>query len=147
MGTRVKTDDPEFERACSMADALSAARLPLHKGWRLGAIIDALSAAKPDAAVEYDFGGFNVTGIDSYRGYYEDLALSFGNEGALNAGALLAMLRGADGKMFDGYKGGEYRMNRDTPVWVANWGCSHGVAVVGVEDQGWRVLVRTALID
>lgn len=147
MGTRVRTDDAACERACGLADALHAARQPLHRGMRLGEIIDAMSSAKADADVEYDFGGLGVDGVDSYRGYYSDLALSFVDGDGMKAGPLLEVLRAADGKVYTGYKGGDYRMDRDTPVWVANYGRSHGVAVVGVEDQGWRVLIRTALID
>lgn len=140
---RMKTDDDNLERAYVFADA---ARLPLHRGMRLGQIIDALSSVDENANVQFDFGGFEPTGIDSYRGYYSDLALSFGETG-MAAGALLCELRDADGGVFEGYKGGDYRMDRDTPVWVANYGRSDGVAVVAVEDQGWRVLLRTALID
>lgn len=146
MSTRVKTDDQEYERACGLADIMQAARQPAHQGLRLGDIIDALKPVKDDSRVEFDFGGFEASGIDSYRGYYSDLALSFAEAG-LTAGALLKELEDANGSVFTGYKGGDYRMDRSTPVWVANYGRSHGVAVVAVEDQDWRVLIRTALID
>lgn len=147
MGKRVKTDDLEYERACSVADYLQAVREGTHEGMRLGAIISALEAANPDARVEFDFGGFEPTGIDSYRGYYSDLAIGFGEHSGLNAGQLLRELQDANGKTFEGYKGGDYVMDTDTPVWVANHGRSHGVAIVAVEAQSWRVVLRTALID
>ena len=147
MSARIKTDDPELERAYRFADAIDAARQPAHRGMRLGEIIDALARATPEHSVVFDFGGFEPTGIDSYRGYYSDLAISYDESGGMNAGALLAELRDADGNVFEGYKGGEYRMDGSTPVWVANHGRSHGVAVVGVDLQSWRVVLRTALID
>lgn len=146
MSTRIKSDDPEYERACGLADMTQSARQSAPPAMRLGELIDALEACEPESQVTFDFGGFEPTGIDSYRGYYSDLALSFGDQGLL-AGKLLAELRDADGGVFEGYKGGKYRMDRSTPVWVANYGRSHGVAVVAVEDQDWRVLIRTALID
>lgn len=146
MSTRIKTDDEKLEQAYVFADALQAARQPLHNAMRLGDIIDALSDVKPATRVEFDFGGLEPTGVDSYRGYYSDLAIGYAESG-IDAGKLLADLRDADGHVFEGYKGGEYHMDRSTPVWVANWGRSHGVAVVSIEDQGWRVLIRTAMIE
>jgi hypothetical protein len=146
MSTRIKSHDEKLERSYALADAMQAARQPLFPALRLGDIIDALHLVKPESRVEFDFGGLEPTGVDSYRGYYSDLALGFGEDGK-NAGDLLSELTSADGAVFKGYKGGEYRMNRDTPVWVANYGDSHGVAVVAVEDQDWRVQLRTQLID
>lgn len=146
MGKRVKTDDPKLEQAYALADYLQATREGTHEGMRLGEIIEALKVFEPATRVEFDFGGFEPTGLDSYRGYYSDLAIGFGSEG-LNAGQLLAELQGAVGKTFEGYKGGKYEMDLSTPVWVANYGRSHGVAVVYVEAQSWRAVLRTALID
>lgn len=145
--TRIKTDDLALEAAYGLADSIDAARQPLHPSMRLGDIIDALAACKPSSDVEFDFGGLHPTGVDSYRGYYSDLALGYGENGGLNAGDLLKELRHADGAVFTGYKGGDYRMDRNTPMWVANWGRCHGVAVVAVEDQDWRVVIRTQMID
>lgn len=146
MGTRVKTDDPELEKACALADYLQAAREGTHKGMNLGEIIDALQSAEVDATVCFDFGGLEPTGVKSYRGYYSDLALGFADEG-MKAGELLTTLKAAVGAVFEGYKGGDFKMDRVTPVWVANYGRSDGVAIVGVENHGWRVILRTALID
>jgi hypothetical protein len=144
---RVKTDDEQMEKAHAFADALDAMRAAAPTtAMRLGAIIDALSAARQDASVQFDFGGFEPSDVKSYRGYYSDLAIGFSDNG-LDLPSLLNELRQADGGTFEGYKGGDYRMSRDTPVWVANYGNSHGVAVVAVEDQDWRVVLRTALID
>lgn len=143
---RVKTDDDAYEKASAMSDYLDAVRQPLHRGMRLGDLIAALEPAKSDSHVEFDFGGLQPTGIDSYRGYYSDLALSFGEDG-MTVGQLLAELRDADGATFEGYKGGDFQMDKSTPVWVANYGRSHGVAVIGVDDQEWRVVIRTAMID
>jgi hypothetical protein len=145
MSKRVIETDPKLEKAFALADALQAARQPLHPAMRLGDMIDALSGVKPDAIVEFDFGGFQPTGIASYRGYYSDLALSFGEDG-MSAGDLQTELIKADGSTFTGYKGGDYVMDRRTPVWVANYGRCHGVAVASVDDQDWRVIIRTAMI-
>jgi len=116
------------------------------KHLRLGDIIDALEGANEGLSVEFDFGGFAPQEIDSYRGYYSDLALSFSEKGT-KVGDLLRELRDADRAVFTGYKGGEYRMDRSTPVWVANYGRCHGVAVVGVEILPHVVVLHTAKIE
>lgn len=146
MSKRVKEADPQIEAAYRFSDAIDAVRQPLHSGLRLGDLIDGLRAARQDASVEFDFGGLKPKGVDSYRGYYSDLALSWDSVG-LDVARLLKVLEAADGEVFTGYKGGDYRMDRSTPVWVANYGQCHGVAVVRVDNQDWRVVLHTALID
>lgn len=146
MGTRVKTDDAELEKAHALADYLDAARNGTHKGLSLGELIDALDGIGEDTQVTFDFGGLEPTSLDSYRGYYSDLALGFADVG-LKVGELRKELKDAVGGTFTGYKGGDYEMDRATPVWVSNYGQSAGVAIVGVEHQRWRVILRTALID
>jgi len=56
----------------------------------------------------------------SYRGYYSQLA--FEPIGPVSVGEMLAQARSANGATFHGYKGGEYTMDLDTPVWVAAYG-------------------------
>lgn len=145
---RVKTDDQSLEKAYVFADAIDAARIPLHRGMRLGEIIDELAGIDENEPVEFDFGGCQPNRLDSYRGYYSDLAIGYTNdEDGWVVGKLRSALTEAVGSVFEGYKGGDYRMGRETPVWVANYGRSHGVAVVRVERQSWRVVLHTAMID
>lgn len=70
----------------------------------------------------------------SYRGYYCDLAFErcgFQRTVADN----LTMLKDCVGKEFEGYKGGDFRMNEDTPVWFASYGTC-GVRIMLVNDNG-----------
>lgn len=116
----------------------------------LGEIVDALEGIHPDREVIFDFGDFRPTRINSYRGYYSDLALAFSDaqdREAAYAVELREMLRGAVGRSFVGYKGGNYVMSRDTNVWVANWSQCTDVAVVRVDVQRHRVILRTAMFD
>jgi hypothetical protein len=96
------------------------------------------------AAVFYDFGNLYPTEIDSWRGAYSELALSY-SEGRkyMDVNTLLAMLKGSIGKTFIGYKGGEYKMDIHTPIWVANYGYSGNTAVVGVVDNGYDIIIET----
>lgn len=82
----------------------------------LGKLIDALEAMPEGAEVA------NLNSAGSYRGYYIDLAFEQG-EGTRPAADLLAECKAAMGRVFCGYKGGDYVMSALTPVWVANYGC------------------------
>lgn len=114
----------------------------------LGQLIDGLEAASSDE-VCFDFGGLAPTSIDSYRGFYEHLALGHTKEAYeyKDRKALLAELHRAAESVFEGYKGGYYRMSRDTPVWVANYGESTSTAVIGVRDTGYVTMILTGHED
>lgn len=111
----------------------------------LGAMIRALEHCKPDAIVRFDFCGMVPGQLDSYRGYYEELALGFkdSSNGDVTVSDLLAELNRANGKTFTGWKGGDYVMGLDTPVWVDNPGHSNGTTICGIRDCDWKVIIDT----
>jgi hypothetical protein len=131
--------------------------IPMGNQWTLGQLIDALKKQPKDAIVSYEFGYFAPTTLASYRGYYEDLALGYVEPEYAKrptVASLLVELEAAVGATFEGWKGGQYRMDRDTPVYVANPGECPGTGIVGVEsiDDGHmegdgRVLLKTELVD
>lgn len=82
----------------------------------LGGLIATLDAVPPDMQVA------NLRNLDSYRGYYSDLYFEL-HKGTRSAIDLLNDCRGAMGKVFVGYKGGEYQMGERTPLWIATYGC------------------------
>jgi hypothetical protein len=58
----------------------------------------------------------------SYRGYYSDIA--FENSALMRTvSELLQDCRDSMGRVFIGWKGGEFLMGENTPVWVAERGC------------------------
>lgn len=69
----------------------------------------------------------------SYRGYYNDLAFESGEP--IPVGEALVMSQSAMGEVFQGYKGGDYQMGRNTPVWIAEYGCC-GSKLLGINDDG-----------
>jgi 2-keto-4-pentenoate hydratase len=93
--------------------------------------------------VFFDFGGLVPHYFDSYRGYYDHMAITFTGESAAEVRQLVAKLKAADGEVFSGYKGGDYRMNRSSPVWVANHGECDGTAIVGLLVESHRVTILT----
>lgn len=113
----------------------------------LGEIITTLKRKDQDASVYYDFVHFRPSGIHSYRGYYEQLAIGYSSDNDPKVSDVLALCESAVGKTFTGYKGGDYVMDESTPVWVANHNESGGTAIVDVRDDNWRVLLVTACVD
>lgn len=116
----------------------------------LGQLIDALAKCPKDREVMFDFCGIGPTTFDSYRGYYDHLALGYKDDHRIRAGELLELAQACVGATYTGWKGGEYRMTRDTPVWVANPGDTHGTGVVDVTGAGendWRVVLVTKIVD
>lgn len=94
----------------------------------LGKLIDRLSAMPPDAMIE------SIEAPHSYRGYYSDLAFE-SNSGRIPVSAALALCKSAMGEVFQGYKGGDFQMGRNTPLWVANYG-DCGQKLMAVRDDG-----------
>jgi hypothetical protein len=109
----------------------------------LGQFIFLLERANPEAEVQYDFCGYTPSTFDSYRGFYEQLALGV-STGTVRVRHILSRANECLGKTFQGYKGGDYTMADTTPLWVANYRECHDTAIVGVIDCDWRVIIETA---
>lgn len=94
----------------------------------LGELIDVLGQLPGDTEIP------NLTEPHSYRGYYSDLAFELGPE-TRTAADLLVECRSAMGKVFIGYKGGDFVMGELTPVWVAEYG-SCGDRLMNIDADG-----------
>lgn len=93
----------------------------------LGQLIETLEARPRDQRVPLGLGS-----PYSYRGYYEDLAFPLVRD--TTVGAMLAHAKGALGRTYEGYKGGEYVMREHTDVWLAEWGATgEGIGPVLLE--------------
>lgn len=105
-----------------------------------------------DKTVEFDFASAIPTTLDSWRGDYSQLALGFRLSGydsdedhhaSITAKDLLTELKGAIGKSYYGWKGGDYTMSKSTDVWVTNSGnCGHTV-ITNVIDAGYKLILET----
>lgn len=82
----------------------------------LGNLIAALEALPAGATIKY------IGEPHSYRGYYCDLAFE-PRAGRRLAADVLKECTDAMGKVFGGYKGGDFVMGARTPVWIAEYGC------------------------
>lgn len=124
----------------------------------LGGLIDALKplvlrdGSEPgdgdkDRWIRFDLGGIAPCHVGSYRGYYDHLAVRYdlGSTDATVA-EFLKHLEGAVGTYFQGWKGGEFRMDRHTPVWVANAGDAPSTAIVGLIVESLQVTLVTEYV-
>lgn len=113
----------------------------------LGQLIQRLEQIDPRIPIRFSFGNFGVGGLDSYRGFYKDLAIAYDEDYNVTVGKLLEDLRLALRQTFYGYKGGECYMHNDTPLWVANYGEVTSTAVCGVAVHKYAAFIDTCKVD
>jgi hypothetical protein len=144
-------------------DAIKRAQAgsPVPKVLRLAEIIEKLNVSPKglELPVLLDFPAMEDSGgeipwvhptssMDSYRGYYEDLAIGWAvskdyKDAAPKAGALREALRSAVGSTYGGWKGGEFTMREDSRVWIANSGYSTGLQIIEVLERSYAIFLRT----
>lgn len=94
----------------------------------LGALVDRLAGLPPETMID------GLAKPHSYRGYYSDLAFQ-SREGKMSVTEALALCKSAMGEVFQGWKGGDYQMGRNTPVWIAERGYC-GDKILSLRDDG-----------
>ena len=77
-----------------------------------------------DGVIKHGFGQPN-----SYRGYYYDVA--FEPKENVKLSEMLRYAESALGEEFEGWKGGYYKMEEDSDVWIAEWGKTEGATYIG----------------
>ena len=94
-----------------------------------------LRKGKEEISYEFQVNGLSVklSTVDSYRGYYVDLAIHAVLGAYTDFSRFRQTLKKAQGKTFEGWKGGDYLMGQDTPLWLAPEGHCGNVCLVGVE--------------
>lgn len=113
----------------------------------LGQFIDVLAAIDPEAFVFFDFGNFTPERFTTWRGAYEQLALTFTEARAVKVADVLAAANDCVGAVFEGYKGGNYRMDRNSKLWVANYGHTNWTGIAGVTQHGHHAVINTAWME
>lgn len=112
----------------------------------LGKLIKELEGCDPSAPIRFsDDRQFPGDAI-SYRGYYCDLAFEPTAEPS-TAGQMLNECKQALGQTFVGYKGGNYMMGEDTPLWIASYGEASSRAIMGLESKDNEVVLMVEEID
>jgi hypothetical protein len=115
--------------------------------WTIGELIIALEAVDKTFPVKFSDGTI-PSELTSWRGSYREIAFTYEADGIPpTVEKVLSELKGAIGKTYEGYKGGDFVMGRRTPVWVAEWGTSGDTGVVGVEIANGICFIRLAVCD
>lgn len=110
---------------------------------RLGQFIAELRDQQLDKQVRIAPFDLVPVAFSSYRGYYEDLALSYQVDGDMSAAELLALCREALGKTFQGWKGGNYKMYEYTRLWISNRGRVSNRLVKSIQDDFYLYIYTT----
>jgi hypothetical protein len=134
--------DPPHNPMQAMFDGMSAGwqRARAGEGLTLGSLVERLEAEDPDAEV------YGLGVLKSYRGYYDDLA--FDPEARrCTVADLLAECRRAMGRVFSGYKGGDFLMGETTPLWVSPYGDCTGMRLVDLRPDGEGTLLPITVCE
>lgn len=116
----------------------------------LGQLIKSLESSSQYATVECT-NGISPGTPYSYRGYYSDIAFELNDptEVDLKVKDFLAICRKVLGTTLEGYKGGDFVMDANTPLWLSAWGDASDVAIMDVvrKDDETVLLVVKSLDD
>jgi hypothetical protein len=139
----MKMDLQRFLNA--MNDLSSKERANYHL--TLGDLVERLAAADPSFPVIYDWVEQAAPSApESYRGYYSDLSFPPAST-PITAAELLRDAKDAIGSTFEGYKGGDFTMGADTPLWASPHGSANGIAIMDAKTFDGRVVLITKHTD
>lgn len=108
----------------------------------LGELILGLQQADSRAHVVFDFMGYSPAGLNSYRGYYDHLAIDFSLH-PITVGIFLPTCKRAVNGWYTGYKGGKYQMSLETPIWVAPYEQVSDTVITGFEHDRDEFVIQT----
>jgi len=124
----------------AMSDALKTQRADYQL--TLNDAIIKLTGLNTDLPVIFDFdNNYGPSSPDSYRGYYSDLAFEPVSQ-TVPVSQFMAMCQEALGKTFTGYKGGDFLMDKNTPLWCASYG-NTGPAIIDLSISAENVILIT----
>jgi hypothetical protein len=110
-------------------------------------LIQKLKTFPSDAQVSFDFCGFRPTTFNSWRCLYHYLALGYAENresNEIDVKQLLEKCENAINSTFEGWKGGQYAMDKDTCIWVDNKGeCSYTAIVDAILVNEYTCILVT----
>ena len=80
----------------------------------------------------------------SYRGYYCDLAFERCERKTVRE--TIQMLRECLGEKFEGYKGGDFYMTKNTPIWIAQYGIC-GERIINIALKTGEIVAEIEHLD
>lgn len=126
---------------------------PAREQLTLGEFISRLEGVQnKEVPVYMDFEYLAPTRFASWRGSYDELALGFCLDGynesdkpIKSVAELLAHTRECVGEVFEGWKGGAFKMDATTPLWVANTGNSGHEMITGIEYNEYQCVILSGI--
>ena len=112
----------------------------------LGEAVDVFAVKYPDNAkvfIDYNNAGISKESPHSWRGDYSHLAFA-PSPANTDCYSVFNILKSCIGKHYEGYKGGACLMDRDTPIYIANY--SHmGRKIIGFsfDEKNNTVVILT----
>lgn len=111
----------------SLSSAARSARAEY--GLTLGRFIRLLEELPQDGHI------IGLGDLHSYRGYYADLAFEPSTH-AVSVAEMLNRCRAALDQTFTGYKGGDFLMGDDAPLWISSYGTASGIRLMDLRRNG-----------
>jgi hypothetical protein len=108
----------------------------------LNDLVNALLQVNPDSPISFRYCGTPSLKFVSYRGYYQDLAVTPGESGTVTVNEFIFALHKAVGQIYVGWKGGDFVADLDSPLWVVVSASNIGefITEVTVESDGSVVI-------
>ena len=120
----------------------------------LGEMVDFLDRLNKDGLISHNDSYLIVDELNSYRGYYSDLAFyvrkATPDEEPTTVGTLLKDLKWTIGSTFQGYKGGEFPMTKNTPLWIeyGEWrDCSNEAILILKAGKSGGLVIESKKIE
>ncbi len=111
---------------------------------RLEKLIELLNAVDDKSKLIKFSSGHYPESTCSYRGYYSELAIVFSEDNKeITVESFLKLLRESVNKEFIGWKGGEFVMNEETPIWAVDYEGNCGDMIIGIEDGDETITILT----
>lgn len=135
-------DEQQKHPVQKIVDAMGAAARQTRTQYHLtlGKMISQLKEVDPQTHIY-------LTKPHSYRGYYSDLA--FENTGEPNT--VGKFLKDLEENILDkeliGYKGGEFLMGKDTPLWISEYSDASNLAIMGLRVDDGDIILNTKQIE
>ena len=112
----------------------------------LAQLYERLHQFDPDAEIVFEDGASPDNYLHSYRGYHRHAAIGIARGRGANPPAVLVneMLHGvhqAINNVVYGYKGGEFQLYPEVPVWYADYGDASEQAIVDVQERDGKVVL------
>lgn len=110
-------------------------------GKLIGILQSFYDSGKKDTIVQFSNGSYPAEG-GSYRGYYTDYAFNETHE-PITVDKLICLCKLTVGKELEGYKGGQFLMDYDTPLWKSPYGICTQIAIADFAFSDNKLILIT----